>query len=158
MDLSTWPWLARPHSGAAARGFATAHQQEAGLFESHSFAPQDGTMQRKLLLAMGGALCLSALCGYAMAASARGWMVAMPPFKSVDGKIVVDTSAPMSDWIRQGGFTSEAECKAELMDQASRADAAQQFAAGHSDPRLTDTLRRQVVEAVRQARCIKVTY
>jgi len=91
-----------------------------------------------------------------MAAGAQTWMVAMPPFKPVGGRIIVDTSAPMAEWIRQGDFATEAECKAELMDQASRAQAAQHFAAGHSDPRLTDALRRQVVKAVRQARCIKV--
>jgi hypothetical protein len=131
-------------------------QRLAGMFETRPLGPQDSTMQGKLLLAMSGALCLLALSVIAAAGGAGGWMVAMPPFKPIGGAIVVDSSAPMNEWVRQGAFASEAACKAELMDQASRVEAAQRFAAGHSDPRLTEALKLQVVEAVRQARCVPV--
>ena len=128
----------------------------AGLFEIRPVGPHNSTMRSKLLLAMSGALCLSALSELAPAGEATGWMVAIPPFKPVGGTIVVDNSAPMDEWVRQGAFASEAACKGELTDPASRAEAAERFAADHNDPRLTEALKLQVVKAVRQARCVPV--
>lgn len=88
------------------------------------------------------------------AGAAGVWVVAMPPFRAVGGAIVADDSAPLSEWVREGSFTSEAACQAELRDQAARIRAAEQITGSHADQRLTPDLKHQVIEAVRQARCV----
>ena len=87
------------------------------------------------------------------AAPASGWTVAIPPYHTLGGTIVADLSAPMSQWVRQGDFPTEAACKAEIGDEATRSEVANRMVdtvgAG-----LTDALRGQVVEAIRHARCV----
>jgi hypothetical protein len=95
----------------------------------------------------------SLLGGVALADQGR-WVVAMPPFSTEDGRIIADASAPLSAWVREGDFASEADCKIELRDEMTRAATAVQVTSGFNDERLTKALQDEVVKAVRQARCV----
>jgi hypothetical protein len=110
-------------------------------------------MRSPWALVMSASLGLALLGGIAAAGEAR-WVVAMPPFRPEGGRIVVDTAAPLSAWVREGSFATEADCKAELRDELTRAGTALQVSQGFDDARLTKELQDQVIEAVRQARCI----
>ena len=96
----------------------------------------------------------SLLSGVAVAGQGR-WAVAMPPFSAEGGRIVAATSAPLSTWVREGNFATEAECRTELRDEATRATTAVQVTRGFNDERLTRALQNEVIEAVRQARCVR---
>ena len=91
--------------------------------------------------------------GQAGSPAASGWTVAMPPFRAANGTVVVDSTAPLTEWMRQGSFPTEAACRAEIGDEAARESIARRMTetvgAG-----LTDALRDQVLEAVRRARCV----
>jgi hypothetical protein len=78
----------------------------------------------------------------------------MPPFRPVNGSLVADTSAPISEWVREGTLATRAACEAELRDEAARVEATRISTGAFGDARLTASLQRAVVEAVRQARCI----
>jgi hypothetical protein len=78
----------------------------------------------------------------------------MPPFRPVNGSIVADTSAPISEWVQEGAFATRTACEAELRDEAARVEAARSITRAFGDARLTESLQRAVVEAVRQARCM----
>lgn len=94
------------------------------------------------------------LSGSVAVADQERWVVAMPPFSAEDGRIVADASAPLSAWVREGDFATEAECKTELRDETTRAATAVQVTRGFNDERLTKALQDEVIKAVRQARCI----
>lgn len=92
----------------------------------------------------------------AVAAAGPGsWVVAMPPFAPRGGRIVANTSAPLATWVREGDFASRVECEKALGDEIARAASAVQITRGFNDERLTEDLQEQVVEAVRQARCVR---
>jgi hypothetical protein len=96
----------------------------------------------------------SLLGGVAIAGQGH-WVVAMPPFSAEGGQIVADTSAPLSAWVREGHFATEAACETELRDETTRATTAVQVTSGFNDARLTQALQKEVIEAVREARCVR---
>jgi hypothetical protein len=104
-------------------------------------------------LMMSAPVAFALLTGISAAGEGR-WVVAMPPFRPEGDRIVVDTAAPLSAWVREGAFATEAECQAELRDELTRTSTALQVSQGFDDARLTKELQDRVIEAVRQARCI----
>jgi hypothetical protein len=82
-----------------------------------------------------------------------GWTVAIPPYRTVGTTIVADVTAPESAWVHQGEFATQAACKAEIKDEATRAEVASRMV-GSVGAGLTDALRGQVLEAMRHARCV----
>lgn len=85
---------------------------------------------------------------------ASGWTVAIPPYRTVGGTIVADVTAPISLWVRHGDFATETACKAEIGDEATRAEVASRMVESVGAG-LTDALRGQVLEAIRHARCVQ---
>jgi hypothetical protein len=104
-------------------------------------------------LVMSAPVAFALLTGIAAAGEGR-WVVAMPPFRPEGDRIVVDTAAPLSAWVREGSFATEADCRAELRDESTRAGTALQLTTAFDDARLTSELQDQVIEAIRQARCV----
>jgi hypothetical protein len=93
--------------------------------------------------------------GQASSPAASGWSVAIPPFRAANGTVVVDTAAPLDEWMRHGSFPTEADCRAEIGDEAARESVARRMMTGTIGAGLTDALRDQVLEAIRRARCVE---
>jgi hypothetical protein len=127
----------------------------AALLEISPAAAHDGLMQpwRTALLV---ALSIALIAGTSLrsqAGPASGWTVAIPPYRTVGATVVADASAPESSWVRHGEFATEAACKAEIGDEATRAEVVNRMV-DSVGAGLTDALRGQVLEAVRHARCV----
>jgi hypothetical protein len=127
----------------------------APLLEIDTAPAQDGLMQR-WRAALLVALSIPLTAGTALrsqAGPAPGWTVAIPPYRTVGATVVADVTAPESSWVRHGEFATEAACKAEIKDEATRAEVASRMV-DSVGAGLTDALRGQVLEAVRHARCV----